>query len=423
MTKQELIKNLINYPSRIFYGWWMVLAGMLLMFFSTGISFFGFTAFFDAIRLNLKWTRAEVAMGPAIQALQTAVMAPFIGYLVDNLGPRIVYSAAMFVGGLGFVMLSRVTEPLHYYVACIMIGTGMGTTAYVIVAAAISNWFVQSRGKAMGLTFLGPGFGGILVTLIVFFIDLHGWRPVANFVGISTWVFAIPLSLILRSAPEKYGMKPDGFKASEVEKNDLLEEEEEFPFKEVLRHKSYWLYVIACGFQQMAIAAMVVHHIPALVSFGINTQTAGFMILIFTLASLPMRFYSGYLADKYDPRIVTASMLAFQLTGAVLFVVIYNIWIAVIFEIIYGIGWGGSNPARLTLQGKYWGRSIFGSLMGIQIGIGALGGFIAPIFVGWVADVSDYRVAFMFLVIPLALSVLMIYSMRPPIISKLSSAR
>ena len=84
MTKQELIKNLINYPSRIFYGWWMVLAGMLLMFFSTGISFFGFTAFFDAIRLNLKWTRAEVAMGPAIQALQTAVMAPFIGYLVDS---------------------------------------------------------------------------------------------------------------------------------------------------------------------------------------------------------------------------------------------------------------------------------------------------------------------------------------------------
>ena len=61
--------------------------------------------------------------------------------------------------------------------------------------------------------------------------------------------------------------------------------------------------------------------------------------------------------------------------------------------------------------------------MGIQIGIGALGGFIAPVFVGWVADVSDYRMAFMFLVIPLALSVLMIYSMRPPIISKLSSAR
>ena len=82
MTNRELIKNLINYPSRIFYGWWMVFAGMLLMFFSTGISFFGFTAFFDAIRLNLKWTRAEVAMGPAIQALQTAIMAPFVLSLI-----------------------------------------------------------------------------------------------------------------------------------------------------------------------------------------------------------------------------------------------------------------------------------------------------------------------------------------------------
>jgi MFS family permease len=132
-----------------------------------------------------------------------------------------------------------------------------------------------------------------------------------------------------------------------------------------------------------------------------------------------MRFYAGYLADKYDSRIVTTSMLGFQLIGAILFVAIYNIWVAIIFEIIYGIGWGGSNPARLSLQGRYWGRSIFGSLMGIQIGIGALGGFIAPIFVGWVADMTDYRLAFIFLVIPLVLSVLMIYSMRPPMISKL----
>jgi MFS family permease len=419
MAKQKIIKKLTGNPTRIFYGWWMVLAGMLLMFFTTGISFFGFSAFFDAIRVNLKWTRAEVAMGPSIQALQTALMAPFAGFLVDKLGPRIVTSFAMFVGGLGFVVLSKVTEPLHYYVAFILIGTGMGATAYVIVATAVSNWFVQSRGKAMGLTFMGPGFGGILVTLIVFFIDVHGWRPVANFVGLSTWVFAIPLALVLRSAPEKYGMTPDGLDLKPVGESELTMEEPGFSFREVLRHKSYWLYVIACGFQQMAIAAMVVHHIPALVSFGISTQNAGFMILIFTLASLPMRFYAGYLADKYDSRIVTTSMLGFQLIGAILFVAIYNIWVAIIFEIIYGIGWGGSNPARLSLQGRYWGRSIFGSLMGIQIGIGALGGFIAPIFVGWVADMTDYRLAFIFLVIPLVLSVLMIYSMRPPMISKL----
>lgn len=418
MAKQKLIKNLTEYPTRIFYGWWMVLAGMLLMFYTTGISFFGFSAFFDAIRVNLKWTRAEVAMGPSVQALQTALMAPFAGYLVDKFGPRIVTSIAMFIGGLGFVVLSKVTTPLHYYLAFILIGTGMGATAYVLVATAISNWFVKRRGKAMGITFMGPGFGGILVTLIVFFIEVYGWRDVANFIGFATWGFAIPLALIFRSAPEKYGQEPDGSNVS-LDKTTLLEEKDpEFSFKDVLFHKSYWLYLGALAFQQMAISAMVVHHIPALVSFGITNQLAGVMVLIFTVASLPMRFYSGYLADKYDSRIVTASMLGFQLAGAILFVVIYNIWTAIIFEIIYGIGWGGSNAARLSLQGKYWGRSIFGSLMGIQVGIGALGGFMAPIFVGWVTDIADYRLAFSFLVIPLAFSVLMIYSMRPPIIKK-----
>ena len=39
---------------RLFYGWWMALSGMYLMFYTTGVSFFGFSAFFDSIRLDLK---------------------------------------------------------------------------------------------------------------------------------------------------------------------------------------------------------------------------------------------------------------------------------------------------------------------------------------------------------------------------------
>ena len=93
-------------PRGVFYGWWMALSGLYLMFYTTGVSFFGFSAFFDSIRLDLSWTRARVSLGPSIQAAQTAVLSPTIGYLTDRFGPRFVTAAAMFLGGLGFIVLS-----------------------------------------------------------------------------------------------------------------------------------------------------------------------------------------------------------------------------------------------------------------------------------------------------------------------------
>ena len=182
----------------------------------------------------------------------------------------------------------------------------------------------------------------------------------------------------------------------------------------VLLSRPYLLYVGALSMQQVAITAMVVHHIPALVSYGFREEIAGLMVVVFTVASIPMRFFSGALADRFDKRLVVAAMLSLQLAGGVLFLFVANIWVALVFEIVYGSGWGGSNAARLSLQGDYWGRGIFGSLMGLQVGAGAIGGLLSPVLVGWIADDYGYRIAFVTVVIPLALAVLMVLAMTRP---------
>ncbi len=405
---------------RLFYGWWMALSGLYLMFYTTGVSFFGFSAFFDSIRLDLNWTREQVSRGPAMMAVFTAILSPTIGALTDRFGPRLVTAAAMFSGGAGFIVLSHVEYAWQYYVAFILIGSGMGATSYVMVATAVSNWFLRNRGKALGLTFMGPGFAGIITALLVVLIREYGWRDAALFTGIGTWITCIPLAMVLRRRPEHYGLRMDG---DPPEADDAgsgqaggLAEAEPSPgaVRSILLSRSYLLYVGALSMQQVAITAMVVHHIPALVSYGFSMETAGAMVVVFTVASIPMRFLSGALADRFNKKLVVATMLSFQLAGGILFIFIANIWVAIIFEVIYGTGWGGSNAARLSLQGDYWGRGIFGSLMGLQVGAGAIGGLISPVLVGWLADIYDYRIAFMTVVIPLALAVIMVLLMTRP---------
>lgn len=108
-------------------------------------------------------------------------------------------------------------------------------------------------------------------------------------------------------------------------------------------------------------------------------------------------------------------MLGFQLVGAILFVFVTGWITAVIFEVIYGTGWGGSNPARLSLQAEYWGRGIFGSLMGVQVAAGAAAALIGPVLVGTLADFETYRYAFIAPIPPLALGIVLIGLMRRPI--------
>jgi len=404
---------------RVFYGWWVALSGTGLMFYTTGVAFFGFSSFFDAIRADLLWTRAQVSLGPAIQAVQTGILGPFAGYFADRVGPRFVMALAMLVGGAGFLVLAAVQETWHFYLAFVLLGT-MGGVSLVVVSTAISNWFIRKRGQALGLAFVGPGFGGILTVLLVALIEMYGWRITAVVTGFGTWAIGIPLALLLRRRPEDHGMLPDGDLPSPSPGDEDSPNqpgraaESTFTTREVLRTRSYWLYVAAISCQQLAITAFVVHHIPALVSFGFSFRAAGLLVLVFTLASIPMRFFGGYLADRYDRRVVVAMMLGSQLVGAVLFVFVKGWAGAIVFEIIYGTGWGGSNPARLSLQGEYWGRGIFGSLMGVQVAAGAAGSLIGPVLVGWVADVESYRVAFIAPIPSLAFATALILLMRRP---------
>ena len=405
---------------RVYYGWWVALSGTGLMLYTTGVSFFGFSSFFDAIKTDLSWTRAQVSLGPAIQAVQTGILGPVAGFFADRIGPRIVTVAAMFVGGLGFMVLAAVQETWHFYLAFVLLGT-MGGVALVLVSTAISNWFIRKRGQALGLAFVGPGFGGILTVLLVALIEAYGWRTTAVVTGLGTWAVGIPLAMLLRRRPEDHGMLPDGDAApaqdgtSPAAGAPTASDDAVFTARQVLHTRSYWIYVTAISGQQLAITAFVVHHIPALVSFGFSFRAAGLLVLVFTLASIPMRFMGGYLADRFDRRFIVSAMLGSQLAGAILFIFV-NGWVtAIVFEVIYGAGWGGSNPARLSLQAEYWGRNIFGSLMGLQVATGAAASLTGPVLVGYLADTESYRIAFLAPIPALALATALVLLMRRPV--------
>jgi len=56
------------------------------------------------------------------------------------------------------------------------------------------------------------------------------------------------------------------------------------------------------------------------------------------------------------------------------------------FFLLFGIGYGGCNAIRPALVREYFGRTNFGTVFGLLMGINMLGSIIGPPLTGWVYD-------------------------------------
>lgn len=417
---------------RVFYGWWIVLAGLSVNYYIAGTFWYGFTSFFTPISDEFHWSRAVVSTAFAIQSSEGAVIGPFAGFALDRFGPRRVMLAGITVTGLGFIALSAINSLWSFYLSFIVISLGLSFGSFLVFSTAINSWFNRRKGRAMAVMSLGAGLGSTLAPVLVLFIDHFGWRDALLMIGIGLWVVGIPAALVMRRSPEEHGMSPDGDEAATVPGLDgdgstvayspgwphhagPLQEEEGPTLRQALRSRAFWQIAIASSLGMMVIGGIIVHMIPALVSFGLTRTQGGFIITIMGISSLTGRFFGGTMGDYVDKRKVMAVGFTLMFIGGMLFINIHSFWQAVLFAVIFGPGFGAIIPTRPALQGEYFGRAVFGRLMGIMYTVTAAPQALSPVFAGWMFDnYESYRLAFFILALPAIVAIALYLTLKRP---------
>ncbi len=153
--------------TRLFYGWWIVAAAFLNLFFAVGIIFYGFPVFYPALADSLGFTRAQLTQGFLLGFLIAGLPFGLVaGTLIDRIGARRVILTGVGLIGISLLLMGSMTRLWHYEVLCILEVLGYVLAGPIGNQVLVAKWFQARRGRAMGYAYLGLGLGGVVSPLL-----------------------------------------------------------------------------------------------------------------------------------------------------------------------------------------------------------------------------------------------------------------
>ena len=374
------------------YGWWIVVAMVIISTYMGGVVFFGFTAFIGPIENSFGWSRAAVTFSSSIRGMESGLLAPFAGRLVDRYGPRRLIAIGSIIVAISLVMLSQINSLWMFYLSFVVLALGMSTCTLTVPMSAVANWFHKKLGIASAFAIIGFGLSGVLVPVIERLISSYGWRDTFLILAVGVLVVILPLSLVFRHKPQPYGYLPDGEQeplvptSNEVTQKPPLEKT--WKTREVLKNSVFWRITVAYICHMMLLSGIITHLMPYLESVGIERSAASFITMALALSTIGSRLGFGWLADRQERKTLSALGFAAMAIGIVLYLFVSSqaFWLLIPFLIFFSIGHGGNNALRAPMVVSYFGRANFGTVLGLVMGICSLGGVIAAPLAGLIWD-------------------------------------
>ncbi len=381
---------------KIFYGWYMVIAAMLLAMINNSIMGYGWTAFVDPVTITFGWSMAEMSLASALRSLETGVFNPLWGPVVDRKSPKWLMRIGVVASSGGLILLSQMENLWMYYGGFVLVGVGTSLVTNMLPLTVIARWFKKDLGKANGLLMTGNALGGVTVLLVVILIQLLGWRNTIFYTGLLFLFLGIVFSFLFRSRPEDYGMVPDGRITDGATKKRAANVDFGTTAIEAVKMRAFWHIAVATLFQNATISTVMMYAIPYLTNVGMSRELAGAVVTIYTFISALGRVPFGILSDVFRKSYVLTFCMLIVVVGLILYWRMEGespFWFIILFAIPYGLGVSGVTAIRGPILVDYFGVRNFGSIYGVTSIFMSIASVVSPPIAGWIFDnYHDYKI-------------------------------
>ena len=145
-----MVTSLVTRDGRIFFGWFVVAASLLVSFGVIGGQF-SFGVFMKPMTEDFGWSRATLSLAFGTTFMLSGLLRPVAGYLADRYSPKWVALSGVAIMGTMLLVLTQVQNLTQLYIVFAVMALGITLGSGSALAKIVSAWFHRSRGVTLGL--------------------------------------------------------------------------------------------------------------------------------------------------------------------------------------------------------------------------------------------------------------------------------
>jgi MFS family permease len=379
-------------PARVFYGWWIVAACLLIAILSWGLGIFGVGVSLYAITQTRGLSIGAVSTAFTVSAILCAIASFFVGPAIDRYGPRLVMTVGAIVMAAGLALIGQVQTLPHVYGAFILSGLGNACLSVTAITAAISPWFEKHQGRAMSSAMLGASIGGMSSTpILIFGLNTIGFPATMAWGAALLLVIVLPLALfVLKRNPAQLGLHPDG-EIPQAKTEQTVQRS--FSRGEAIRTIAFITLVTAFSLGLGVQVGFLTHHVTLSVPL-LGASGASFIVSITAIAAFLGRVALARWADQVDLRVTSAIVLCVAAISLEAIAAFPLAWVLMGASVIYGLTTGNVTSLSPIIVRREFGAAAFGAINGAAWMVIGIACALGPVLFGWLYDwFGGYTVA------------------------------
>jgi len=323
-------------------------------------------------------------------------------WMIGRFGARVTLAIGGAIVAIATVLMGLVGHIYSMYlVLSLFVGLGVALASMIPVQTVIVSWFNTRRALAMGLVLGGGAIGGFLAPqIITVAVEASGgnWRIGWFIIAAASVIGLVVAMLTVRNQPSDVGQHPDGLAPREAEAavsgagrvSRIYRTPVEWTLRNALKTPALWLLVGAVMFSFFLWQVVVTQGPLHLLDRGFDPAMAAFFYSLAIGLSIVGRFTTAALGDIVEPRFLLASGAFCILLGGILFWFVSPeaIWVAYLYPLLAGFGFGIAYVCVPTIIGNYWGSKPFAGIMGMESPIVLSFQAIAAPLAGFIYDLQ-----------------------------------
>ena len=345
-----------------------------------------FAVFLLPIESEMGWSRTTLAGIYAIYMGAHGLAAVVIGWFVDRVGPRVVYTIGLLAYGLAFLLAQFGTEPWHFYLTTgVMAGIAMTAIGMTTATVLITRWYHGPRARqlspAIGIAYSGMGAGVILwIPITNALIEMLGWRETYRTLGIILCVLAVIVYVLPWSKLQLTPLPLSRF-------GSVLGGRKDGHLRAALKTKMFWLLFVIMFITAVAMYLVGPQMVAYLVSVGFDSTVASLAFSINGFLTVFGIAGTGWLARYFGMKRVATISYAMSITAVILLACLTVLPVMALLALAIlplGLSQGARGPivsvqASQAFSGQGLG-AIYGAItMGVGLG-GMSGAWLSGVF-------------------------------------------